>query len=257
MNRIKKLVVLLIKTTDIGSAIAVRLTKLTGKSSVPMHPKHFLKKRPWFVKDINKNDVILDLGSGNGQNSIKAAKKAKKVIGLEFNEELINLAKISARQSKIKNVKFTKSDLEYTLQIKSNSIDKVIFLDVLEHLKKRNQILREIKRVLKPGGKAFIGVPNKNTSWKKTQRSVGICSFSDPDHKIEFSEREIKNLIRKNGFIIENFDYGKFDIPFRGLLDIIGGFSISAYKMLDKLRIKFSLKYPNEASGFEIVVRKI
>lgn len=250
---LKKLFILFLKKIEIGSALAVRLTKYTGKSQVFIHPKHFLSEIPWYTKYLKKNDVVLDLGSGNGQSSIKASRFAKKVVGLEIDKELIKIAKKSAEIKKLTNVIFLESDLEGKLNFKDNSFDKIIFLDVLEHLIKRDQILREIKRIFKPGGVLFLGVPNNQTSWKKFQRSAGINSFSDPDHKIEFSEGEIKDLLKKHNFNIEKISYGAIDTPFRSFFDIIGAFSIPLYKKISTWRIKKAQKNHQEASGFEIV----
>lgn len=253
MKLIKKALVILLKKLDIGSAIAVRLVKITGKSKEPIHPKHFLSQKPWFTKYLNENDLVLDVGCGNGQNTIKAAKIVKKVIGVDANLPLLNIAKKQIERKRLKNISFEVANLEQKLSYRDNSFDKIIFLDVLEHLIKRDQILVEIKRVLKPKGLAFIGVPNSQTSWKKLQRSVGLNSFSDPDHKIEFSQRQIRNLLKKRGFKIENFGYGVYDTPLRGLFDIIGGFSLSIYKKLWKWRKNKAILYSQEASGFEIV----
>lgn len=253
INRVNKYFILSLKETDLLSALAVRMTKWLGKSNVPIHPKHFLNKSPWFVLGLAKNDIVLDLGSGNGQNAIKASRKCKKVIGLELDINLIDLAK---KSSKKKNIVFMKANLEKNLPLKNNLFDRVIFLDVLEHLHNRVEILKEIHRVLKSGGRLFIGVPNSETSWKKCQRSAGISSFSDPDHKVEFTKLQISNLLKKSGFEIESFNYGKFDIPLRGLVDVVGAMSLSIYKRIDSIRANYGNKYPKEASGFEIVAVK-
>ncbi len=232
MKTLKKILVILLKQLDLGSAVAVRLTKITGKSKEPIHPKHFLTKKPWFTKFIERKDIVLDLGCGNGQNTIKAAKVAKRVIGVDIDGNLLKLAKKSVDRLSIKNIKFEKSDVEKKINFKNNSFNKIIFLDVLEHLNNRDQILKGIKRILKPHGMLFLCVPNSQTSWKKLQRSVGICSYIDSDHKIEYSEDEIRLLLKKYRFEIKHFSYGKFDTPFRGLFDIIGGISLSLYKKL-------------------------
>lgn len=256
MKLIKKALVILLKKLDIGSAVAVRLVKITGKSKVPIHPKHLLTQKPWYINHIDSKDVVLDLGCGNGQNALKVAKVANKVVGTDIDDNLLRIAEKSAKYPKIKNVKFEKSDLERKLRFKTGSFDKVIFLDVLEHLNNRDQILKEIKRILKPKGLLFLGVPNSQTSRKKLQRSVGICSYSDPDHKIEFSKNQIKNLLRKYGFKIEKFGYGVYDTSLRGLFDVIGGISISAYKRLSEWRRNKAKLNPYEASGFEIVAMR-
>lgn len=252
----KKIYVLLFKKLELGSAISVRLTKYTGKSKEFIHPKHFLNKKPWFTNYIAKGDMVLDLGSGNGQNAIKAARLAKAVVGLEKDEDLIEMARRIAKSSKIKNTAFKKGDLEKKLDIKNGTFDKVIFLDVLEHLYKRDQALDEIHRVMKPRGLLIVGVPNKDTSWKKLQRSYGVCSFSDPDHKIEFSQSSIKNLLKKHKFKIVNFDYDSYDTPLRPVFDIIGSISISTYRKISNWRTQKAKKYPTEASGFKIVAQR-
>lgn len=252
----KKYLILAIKKIELGSAVAVRLTKYTGKSKEPIHPKHFLSQKPWFLEYIKQKDVVLDLGSGNGQNSIKAAKIAKKVIGVEYNKSLIKIANNTASNLKIKNISFEEGNLEEELKYKTNSFDVVIFLDVLEHLSNRDLILKEIKRILKAKGKLILGVPNSQTSWKKTLREVGLNSFSDPDHKIEYSKREIEDLLKKHRFNIENFNFGTYDTPLRGLIDIVGGISLGLYKYIYTYRKKISEKHPQEASGFEIIAVK-
>lgn len=250
-------VVRILKRIEIGSAIAVRLTKYTGKSSVFLHPKHFLYELPWYTNDLDRNDIVLDLGSGSGQSTIKTAQIAKKVVSIEIDENLLKLARRSAKLKSLSNIIFEKKNLEEKLSYKNSYFTKVIFLDVLEHLVNRDQILKEIRRVLKPKGILYLGVPNSETSWKRRQRKANICSFSDPDHKVEFSEKQIKELLKKHNFKILNFSYGKSDTPYRGLYDIIGAFSITLYRRISDWRQEKSKRSKKEASGFEIKAQKI
>src|SRR3989344_8783983 len=121
MYLLKKSYVLLLKKIEIGSAIAVRLTKYTCKSKVFIHPKHFVNPSPWFTNYLQKKDLVLDLGSGNGQNAIKSSKYCKKVIGVEIDKSLIEIAQKLVHQKKIKNIKFQRGNLEEKLQFKNNS----------------------------------------------------------------------------------------------------------------------------------------
>lgn len=253
----KKIYVIILKKFEIGSAIAVRLTKYLGKSEEFIHPKHFITSKPWFVKFLKSNDYLLDLGSGNGQNSLKSAKIVKKVIGLEMDPALIKIAQKTSSRNRIKNVIFSQANLENGLKYSKSSFDKILFLDVLEHLRKRNSILNDIHRILKPHGYLILAVPNKSTSWKKLQKSVGITSFSDPDHKIEYSENDIKRLLAKSKFKIDHFGYAPYDTPLRGLFDIVGAISITVYKKIHKWRQEKVKKNSKESSGFEIVAQKL
>ena len=149
------------------------------------------------------------------------------------------------------------ANLEQKLKFKDTSFDKILFLDVLEHLQNRDQILSEVRRILKPNGLLFLGVPNSQTSWKRLQRSAGVCSYSDPDHRIEFSEKSIRQILKKHKLEIETFGYGKFDTPLRGVIDVIGGISMSLYKKISDWRARKTMTNPQEASGFVIVARKV
>lgn len=257
MNQIQRMTVIFLKKTEILSAASVRLTKITKKSKTPIHPKHLLDRRPWYIKFLDKKDTLLDLGCHNGQNTIKSSRIVKKAIGLEIDNDALNIARSSSARMGATNVTFRKADLEQKLNFKDNSFSKVLFLDVLEHLKNRTGILGEIQRILKKDGLLILGVPNSQTSWKKIQRAAGICSFADPDHKIEFSEKSIKQALEKAGFKIIHFGYGKYDTPYKGIIDLIGSVSLYVYKKITIWRTKKVLVNPQEASGFEIVAQKI
>lgn len=61
-------------------------------------------------------------------------------------------------------VKFKQCHLPFLSDINDNTFDTVICFQVIEHVKNDNHLLREIKRVLKPGGTLLLTTPNKLTS---------------------------------------------------------------------------------------------
>ena len=158
----------LIKKSKALSAVSMRLVQLTGKSKYRVHPKHLIKiEKPWYLGKIKKTDKVLDLGCNNGQQTLKAAARCKEILGLDYDEQQLEIARASADDKKIGNAVFKTHDLEKKLPIKDKSFDKVLCLDVLEHIVKRDQLLAEINRVLKANGLTFIAIPNIETSWKK------------------------------------------------------------------------------------------
>ena len=75
------------------------------------------------------------------------------------------------------------------------SFDSVLLDNVLEHIEKPDDLLREIRRVLKPGGNLMIGVP-------------GILGMqSDLDHKVFYSEETLESLANKMSFKVEHIFY--------------------------------------------------
>ena len=248
----------LIKKSKALSAVSMRFTKLTGKSKYRIHPKHLIKiEKPWYLHYINTSDVVLDLGCNNGHHSLRIAKKCKKMVGLDYDENQLKIARHLAKDKKIKNIEFKFHDLEKKIKIKDKSFDKVICLDVLEHIVKRDQLLKEIKRVLKPKGLTFIAVPNVETSWKELQKKVGIKNiYADPDHKVEYSEARERKIFKAVGLKIISLKPIVYDTPFIGIFDMIGGLSLKMYAKIGlwkKKRVENNIK---ESTGFRIVAKK-
>ena len=235
----------------------MRLIQLTGKSRYRVHPKHLIKiETPWYFKDLKKTDVVIDLGCSNGQHSLRVAKKCKNIIGVDHDIDQLKIAKAMKQRQKIKNARFVEYDLEKKLPFDDNYFDKVMCLDVLEHIERRKQLLTEIKRILKPKGIAFMVIPNADTSWKKLQKRLGLNYYSDPDHKTEYRLPEIKKLLRQTGFKLKSLKPVIFDSPWIGFIDILGGIFLDVYAKISLKRLKRVENNLKESIGFRIVIQK-
>ena len=247
----------LIKKSKALSAVSMRMVKITGKSKYAIHPKHLINIEPlWYLSDIKLGDRVLDIGCNNGQHTLKTSLECHKIIGLDSDKKQLNIANNSAIDQKITNVNFLPFNLEKKLPFKDKSFDKILCLDVLEHINKRKQLMIEIKRLLKPKGLAFIAIPNINTSWKKIQKKVGLNPFADPDHKVEYSLSEIKFMFPKLGFKIISLKPVTYDSPLIGFIDLLGGLSLSIYAKIAIIRKNKAKENINESTGFRIVLQK-
>lgn len=257
LKMIKKIYVIFLQELRLLSSISMRLTKLTGKSKETLHPKHLIdEKKPWFIKHLSHTDYTLDVGCANGQYTIKTAKFVKKITGMDVNKEELEKAIREAKRKKIKNTKFIIASAQEKFPFKSETFDKVFFFDVLEHLQDEDFALSEIQRVLRPKGFLLLTVPNNDTSWKRLQRSVGLNSFADPDHKREYSRVQIERLITKHDFKVLEVNPVVFDTPWAPFFDLIGGFSLLLYSKLAQWKREKALENPRESNGFEVVARK-
>lgn len=92
---------------------------------------------------------VLEIGFGNGRFLAFARAKGWRVVGIEVNQELVELA--SGRGFNV----FLSSDLE---KLVDRSFDVIVAFDVLEHLKNEEiiDLLRHIKRLLKDDNSVFI-----------------------------------------------------------------------------------------------------
>lgn len=244
-----------VQKTSSLSSLAIRLMKLTHKYNEAIHPKHLISTKDWFLSYLSKSDTVLDIGCNNGQNTLKAAKFCKKIIGFDNDPNFLEIAKREITRKRIKNVEILRFNAEEVLPFKNNSFDKVLFFAVLEHLTKRNKVMVEIKRILKSKGLLLLSVPNKDTKWKKLQKKFGLPYYSDSHHQVEYDKTSITQLLKKYHFKIISISPVSFDMPFVGIIDLLGGFSLNLYRYLSNLRKEFAFRYPKETVSFEIIAQ--
>ena len=103
---------------------------------------------------INEGDYILDFGCGLGFNSIPAAQKVKgqgKVFALDISPQSIKIVKNKSVKNKLENIVTILSDCNTNLE--DRSIDIVYLHNTLPLINNKQQVLNEIHRVLKIGGR--------------------------------------------------------------------------------------------------------
>ena len=113
-----------------------------------------------FIDSLPKNSVVADIGSGNGRHLIPCAQRVKKVIGIDVSDELLKIVQKKVDKNNLKNVELVQSDA-VDLPLKDNSVDAVLFIATLHNIQKKHRrimALEEVRRILKPEGKAIISV---------------------------------------------------------------------------------------------------
>jgi len=109
---------------------------------------------PTQFAEIKKGDVVIDLGSGAGNDCFIARSEAGengKIIGIDFTEAMINKARQNAENLGFNNVEFRQGDIEH-MPVTSNTADVVVSNCVLNLVPNKDNVFKEIFRVLKPGG---------------------------------------------------------------------------------------------------------
>lgn len=98
-------------------------------------------------------ETILDVGCGIGLDAMEFAIGGANVIAIDADEEFIREAK--QRHAEVQNINFQLGNI-FKLPLAKSSIDKVWLDRVFQHLPNHHLALKELKRVMKPGGKMFL-----------------------------------------------------------------------------------------------------
>ncbi|MBL4593956.1 MAG: arsenite methyltransferase [Flavobacteriales bacterium] len=109
---------------------------------------------PTECAQINEGDIVLDLGSGAGNDCFVARElvgESGKVMGVDMTDVMIDKARENAEKLNFNNVEFRKGDIE-NLPVGGNRVDVVISNCVLNLVPDKEKAFAETFRVLKPGG---------------------------------------------------------------------------------------------------------
>ncbi|MDR7469712.1 MAG: methyltransferase domain-containing protein [Armatimonadota bacterium] len=243
-----------------AAGAAIRLTRWSGKSQDFVHPKHLLEAdadHAWYLSVLDLSDVVLDVGCGNARHTARAAAVARLAVGLDRDSAQLQSGLHHIRRLGLSNCHLLEASAESPLPLQSNSVSVVLLLDVLEHLERRQEALREIHRVLEDNGLLLVSAPNRQTSWKRRLQAAGLCVYADRDHKIEYTLSELEDELRRAGFLIVTPPAPVvYDSPWAGLGDLVGAVSLPLYRRIVQWKREAALRKPEESTGFRIVCRK-
>lgn len=113
---------------------------------------------PTAVAELREDEVVLDLGSGGGIDVLLSAKRVGpggKAIGLDMTDEMLELARRNVDDAGATNVEFIKGHIE-AIPLPAASVDVVISNCVINLAADKSAVLREIARVLRPGGRVGV-----------------------------------------------------------------------------------------------------
>jgi arsenite methyltransferase len=103
---------------------------------------------------IKKGDVVIDLGSGAGNDAFIARAETGetgKVIGIDFTPAMLDKARANTDKLGFNNVEFRQGDIE-KMPVTANTADVIVSNCVLNLVPNKHGVFQEIFRVLKPGG---------------------------------------------------------------------------------------------------------
>lgn len=114
---------------------------------------------PFNLGPINSGDVVVDVGSGSGFDSLIASKMVGpkgRVVGIDMTHAMLEKARSGASEMGAINVEFREGHAE-DLPLPDEFADVIISNGVLNLTLDKKKTLSEWKRILKPGGRLYIG----------------------------------------------------------------------------------------------------
>ena len=99
----------------------------------------------------NKGRVIVDLGCGDGSLTVEMGRFAERVIGVDYNSEVLASARQRTDRMGLKNVDFLAEDVG-NLSLEPQSVDIAVFSQSLHHLDDPLSGIQQTFRLLRPGG---------------------------------------------------------------------------------------------------------
>jgi predicted TPR repeat methyltransferase len=149
------------------------------------------------ISTLDKYDFtkVLELGCGTGKNTEWLLNKSEQIIGLDFSQEMLNIAKEKIFDSK---VVFKKADLNKAWDIENESVDLITSSLTLEHISNLNHIFNQANIKLTENGLFFISElhPYKQYSGSKAkyESKNGTVELEVyPHHITDYTDNAINN----------------------------------------------------------------
>lgn len=134
-----------------------------------------------------RDKIVLDIACGEGYGTNLLSKKAKTVYGVDIDEGAVSRAKTKYTS---KNINFLVGSTS-KIPLEDNSVDTVVSFETIEHHDEHQQMMSEIKRVLKTDGIMIISSPDKLYYSDKR-------NYSNEFHVKELYKDEFDQLLKDN-----------------------------------------------------------
>jgi 2-polyprenyl-6-hydroxyphenyl methylase/3-demethylubiquinone-9 3-methyltransferase len=173
-------------------------------------------------------EKLLDVGCGDGDFMFMVRDKFRECYGVDVSAQRIEKAKELPNKEKFH---FFECDVDEGLHFPDNFFDAVTCIAVLEHVFNPPNLVKEIHRVLKPGGIFLVQVPN--IAWMPYRIQLmfgqlpttgGVYLGADWEHLHNFTQQSISLLLREVGFQIKGISCSGVFAKYRKYwLSVLGG----------------------------------
>lgn len=179
------------------------------------------KKRSYELLNAAPGHVLVDIGSGNGDDAIALARSGATVIGVDHDQLYVDIANA---KDKPDNVSFVCGEAG-DLPLATASVDKVHFERVFQHIPDHHAAIKEVHRILKPGGQLqvtdsdFLSIslflPDTDLE-RKIAEHIAIDMVPNA-----WKVRRLPELFGNNGFNVRSVEVNNYIIDSFGFANYI------------------------------------
>ena len=165
----------------------------------PAHDPLSDRRLQMFLPLLAPGSRVLEVGCGAGLQTRRLLEHAR-VIGLDISP----LAVAAARQA-VPRGRWACAAVDTGLPFAAESFQAIYCCEVIEHVLDVNQALREMRRVLAPGGLLFLSTPYHGVAKNLALALFGFERHFDPGgpHIRFFTVRSLTELLRESGFRVD------------------------------------------------------
>jgi ubiquinone/menaquinone biosynthesis C-methylase UbiE len=149
-----------------------------------------------------RGEVILDIGCGNARDILPMLGAGATIVGVDLSQGMIEQARLDLAAAGHHGVRLEVGDAT-RLDFGAATFDKVVCSEVIEHIPDADSAMREVQRVLKPGGLLVLSTPNRR-SWYGFDRFVLFTRLFRRTWNHPFdnwrNRRQLDGLLVRNGF---------------------------------------------------------
>ena len=196
-------------------------TEITSEHISSDNPIHQRLFKAYIIAGEHVYGDVLEVGCGEGRGIPVLLNHSKSFTAVDKMEEVM-----ADLQIKYPSGKFLSMNIPPLRELKDNSFDSVVSFQVIEHIDDDVLYLKEIHRVLKPGGVALITTPNRSMSLSRNPwhireylpgqlksmasnifRTVEMKGITGNEKVMEYYEQNKRSVKRITQFDIFNLQY--------------------------------------------------
>lgn len=153
---------------------------------------------------------VLEVGAGSGRDSLTLARAGAVTIVLDYSPASLKLVQDQARRQELP-ILLVRADA-LAMPFREGAIDVVFHQGLLEHFRDPRPLLRENARIVAPGGRVVVDVPQTFHLYTLMKQGLILVNRWFAGWETQFTPHELERLLRETGLVVRR-TYGEWMVP--------------------------------------------